>query len=59
MLKAQRAWGEIRHDLKLRQEVLRMRARKHVSAAMYLTTERDERLKPMRGFWKSSGPKRA
>jgi hypothetical protein len=30
MLKAQGAWGEIQHDLKLRQEVLRMRAREHV-----------------------------
>ncbi|MDM0118108.1 integrase, partial [Variovorax sp. J22R133] len=34
VLKAQGAWGEILHDLKLRQEVLRMRARKHMNAAI-------------------------
>ena len=34
VLKAQRAWGEIVHDLKLRQEVVRLRGRKHLASAM-------------------------
>lgn len=34
VLKAQGAWGEIVHDLKLRQEVVRMRGRKHLAGAM-------------------------
>lgn len=34
VLKAQGAWGEILHDLRLRQEVLRMRTRKHMGAAI-------------------------
>ena len=33
-LKAQGAWGEVLHDLKLRQEILRMRGRKQANAAM-------------------------
>lgn len=34
VLKAQGAWGEIVHDLKLRQEVVRLRGRKHLASAM-------------------------
>jgi hypothetical protein len=34
ILKAQGAWGEIVHDLKLRQEVVRLRGRKHLASAM-------------------------
>lgn len=34
VLKAQGAWGEIVHDLKLRQEVVRLRGRKHLAGAM-------------------------
>jgi len=34
ILKAQGAWGEIVHDLKLRQEVVRLRGRKHLAGAM-------------------------
>ena len=34
ILKAQGAWGEVLHDLKLRQEILRMRGRKQAKAAM-------------------------
>ena len=34
VLKAQGAWGEIVHDLKLRQEVVRLRGRKHLANAM-------------------------
>jgi len=34
VLKAQGAWGEIVHDLKLRQEVVRLRGRKHLADAM-------------------------
>ena len=34
ILKAQGAWGEIVHDLKLRQEVVRLRGRKHLVNAM-------------------------
>lgn len=34
MLKAQGAWGEIAHDLKLRQEIIRQRGRKRLSGAM-------------------------
>ena len=34
VLKAQGAWGEIVHDLKLRQEVVRLRGRKHLTGAM-------------------------
>ena len=34
ILKAQGAWGEVLHDLKLRQEILRMRGRKQASTAM-------------------------
>ena len=34
MLKAQGAWGEIVHDLKLRQEIIRQRGRKRLSAAL-------------------------
>jgi len=33
VLKAQGAWGEILHDLKLRQEVLRLRGRKRLGRA--------------------------
>ena len=34
VLKAQGAWGEIVHNLKLRQEVVRLRGRKHLAGAM-------------------------
>ncbi|MBW8833533.1 MAG: hypothetical protein JF606_30015, partial [Burkholderiales bacterium] len=34
ILKAQGAWGEIVHDLKLRQEVVRLRGRKHLAGDM-------------------------
>ena len=34
VLKAQGAWGEIVHDLRLRQEVVRLRGRKHLAGAM-------------------------
>ncbi len=34
VLKAQGAWGEIVHDLRLRQEVIRLRGRKHLATAM-------------------------
>src|SRR3990170_7483851 len=34
LLKAQGAWGEILHDLKLRQEVLKLRGRKRLSGAI-------------------------
>ena len=34
VLKAQGAWGEIAHDLKLRQEIIRQRGRKRLSGAM-------------------------
>ena len=34
VLKAQGAWGEIVHDLKLRQEVLRLRGRKRLTGAL-------------------------
>ena len=34
VLRAQGAWGEIVHDLKLRQEVVRLRGRKHLAGAM-------------------------
>ncbi len=34
VLKAQGAWGEILHDFKLRQEVVRLRGRKHLAGAM-------------------------
>lgn len=34
VLKAQGAWGNIVHDLKLRQEVVRLRGRKHLAGAM-------------------------
>lgn len=33
-LKAQGAWGEIAHDLKLRQEILRLRGRKRLASAL-------------------------
>ena len=35
VLKAQGAWSEIVHDLKLRQEVIRLRGRKHLEGAMH------------------------
>lgn len=34
MLKAQGAWGEIAHDLKLRQEIRRLRGRKRLAGAL-------------------------
>jgi putative transposase len=34
VLKAQGAWGEIAHDLKLRQEIIRQRGRKRLSGAL-------------------------
>ncbi len=34
VLKAQGAWGEIAHDLKLRQEILRQRGKKRLSSAL-------------------------
>ena len=34
LLKAQGAWGEILHDLKLRQEVLKLRGRKRLGGAI-------------------------
>jgi putative transposase len=34
VLKAQGAWGEVRHDLKLRREIMKLRARKRLSAAI-------------------------
>jgi hypothetical protein len=34
VLKAQGAWGEIAHDLKLRQEILRLRGRKRLASAL-------------------------
>ena len=34
VLKAQGAWGEIAHDLKLRQEIIRQRGRKRLTAAL-------------------------
>jgi|JI6StandDraft_1071083.scaffolds.fasta_scaffold20434_3 putative transposase len=34
VLKAQGAWGEVAHDLKLRQEILRMRGRKRLDSAI-------------------------
>lgn len=33
-LKAQGAWGEVQHDLKLRQEILRLRGRKRLESAI-------------------------
>ena len=34
VLKAQGAWGEIAHDLKLRQEIIRLRGRKRLASAL-------------------------
>ena len=34
VLKAQGAWGEIAHDLKLRQEIVRLRGRKRLASAL-------------------------
>lgn len=34
VLKAQGAWGEIAHDLKLRQEILRQRGKKRLASAL-------------------------
>ena len=34
VLKAQGAWGEIAHDLKLRREIIRQRGRKRLTAAL-------------------------
>jgi transposase InsO family protein len=34
LMKAQGAWGEIAHDLKLRQEILRLRGRKRLASAL-------------------------
>ena len=34
ILKAQGAWGEIAHDLKLRQEIIRLRGRKRLASAL-------------------------
>ncbi len=34
ILKAQGAWGEIAHDLKLRQEIIRQRGRKRLDSAL-------------------------
>jgi putative transposase len=34
VLKAQGAWGEIAHDLKLRQEIVRLRGRKRLGAVL-------------------------
>ena len=36
VLKAQGAWGEIAHDLKLRQEIIRLRGRKRMASAFSL-----------------------
>jgi transposase InsO family protein len=52
VLKAQGAWGEILHDLKLRQEVLRLRGRKRLGGANlhdYLETYVSHKLQKAKG----------
>jgi len=48
ILKAQGAWGEIPHDLKLRQEIVRLRGRKRLASALsqeFLKSFVDDKLK--------------
>jgi len=57
VLKAQGAWGEILHDLKLRQEVLRLRGRKRLSGAMlhqYLDAYVSDKLHNAKGSRRSA-----
>jgi transposase InsO family protein len=52
LLKAQGAWGEVAHDLALRQEILRQRGRRHADRAMngnYLETFVAAKIKAARG----------